>query len=1113
LGLGPVTEIGAGMRRSLAILSDGAVFGWGDSGPTAIDSDTTQALPVGVPGTGGDDYLYLFGGDTRPDAFAFAPAFGVAPSTLVSSGSITVSGLGSGISALISVAGGEYSINGGPFTALGGTVTNGNSVVVRGAAAGTFATTTSATLNIGSTTPQSSTFYVRSIQDPTVSRVVPQVAAGDAHTYLLASEGFVYGAGYNGNGQLGNGTTLGLSTLRPVSGLADVVAVASGAFHGLALKRDGTVAAWGSNAAGQLGHGSPNSSERYFVEVVGLGGVASITAGKYHSVAVKADGTVWAWGLNAEGQVGDGSQVATRLAPVQVPGLTAVTAIAAGGRHTLALRADGTLVAWGANENGQLGDGSTAQRRSPVAVSGLSNVVAIAAGDAHSLALRSDGTVVAWGFNAFGQLGDASSANRLVPVAVVGLGSGVGLIAAGANHSMAVKVGGVLYTWGNNANSQLGNGNNLNQSTPSLIASPSSVVAIAGGARHTAVITSERKLYLWGDNFFGQVGNRSGNYSPHSASLNVLRGDSDISTGTSGSGGSVGTGSSSGSSVLEIDGQATGFDFGNITSGALKTVTGKYRNQAAQDNINAIAVSITGSAFGLSSTDCPATLAPDAECTFSIRFNPASALTYSGELVIASSVVGSPEKRSLNGRGLAPSVPAISFAKSGLDFPPQTVGSATAPAAYALSNSGNATLNVTSVSRPIPDFTTTHNCTGVAPGASCSLAITFTPTASGTRSAVLRVYSNASGSPHSVTVSGTGAPTTAPAAFALTVTRAGAGSGSVASTSPATPSINCGATCNANFAPGAAVSLAATPATNSTFTGWSGACSGSGICSVTMNSALNVSATFDSVVVTAPGAPQNLAATPGNTLAAFTFAPPANDGGSPITGYSVTCSPGNLSVSGNALSLALMGLANGTTYSCTARASNSAGEGDISPPVDVTPNAAPLALFSVVSRKTHGTVGDFNLPIDAAQPLNGAITVEPRMISTGHQLVFQFNAPITVSGSASALDPSSLPVGSVAVASASNEVIVTLTGVPDNKRLTVSLTGVNGSGSAAASLAFLLGDVRESRSVTAGDILPTKARTGQAANAANFAYDVDLSGAIAANDLLTIKAASGRSAP
>ena len=831
----PVQVIGitgvSAIAAQLALKPDGSVYHWG------------PGLATQVVGLLSDGFLTLLLNNQTPRPFSFLSQLGTVPSQLALSNDVIVLGLGSAAISPIEVTGGEYSVNGGPFTSVAGTVVNGDSVVVRVMSSSSFSTTTSAALTIGGASGRSSTFYVRTRNDPSAARVVPQVAAGDSHTLLLTSDGTVYAAGYNGNGQLGNGTTLGLSVLRPVAGLAGAVSIASGAFHGLALRADGTVAAWGSNAAGQLGHNSTNNSERYFVDVTGLSSVAEITAGTYHSVAVRNDGTVWAWGLNAEGQVGDGSIVPVRLAPVQVTGLAGVTAIAAGGRHTLALLADGTLRAWGANDSGQLGDGTTTQRNAPVPVSGLSNVIAIAAGDAHSLALKNDGSVVAWGFNAFGQLGVGDTANRLVPTAVTSLGTGVGLIAAGANHSLAVKVGGALYSWGNNANSQLGNGNNTNQTSPVLLASPSLVTAIAGGSRHSAAITADRKLHVWGDNFFGQVGNRSGNYSPHSASLNVLRGDSLISTGADGSGGGIGTGSNSGSSILEIDGQATGFNFGSLTTGALTAAPGKYKNASPTEDITGISIGVTGPSFALQSTDCPATLAPDQECNFSIGFNPGSATTFYGELVVSSSVVGSPERRSLLGAGIAPAVAAIAFAKTGLDFPPQTVGASTAAATYALANTGSATLVVSSVTSTLADFSATHNCASVVPGAGCSLSVTFTPTQAGSRVAYLTVNSNASANPHTVTVSGTGVATITPN-YTLTVARAGAGSGT-STVSSNVGGISCGATCAASFSAGTVVTLTATPGAGALFAGWTNCpAPAANQCTVTVNAASTVTANF-----------------------------------------------------------------------------------------------------------------------------------------------------------------------------------------------------------------------------------------------------------------------------
>ncbi len=169
-----------------------------------------------------------------------------------------------------------------------------------------------------------------------------------------------------------------------------------------------------------------------------------------------------------------------------------------------------------------------------------------------------------------------------------------------------------------------------------------------------------------------------------------------------------------------------------------------------------------------------------------------------------------------------------------------------------------------------------------------------------------------------------------------------------------------------------------------------------------------------------------------------------------------------------------------------------------------------LALLSVVSRKTHGATGTFDLPIDTTQALGGLITVEPRAIGPGHDIVFQFNAPVISLTAATAIDSGALAVGTVATALAGNELTVNLTGVPQNQRLTVSVTGVNGVLDASASLGFLVGDVNNTRSVNSSDISGVKVRSGQATDATNFKFDLNASGAINSTDISAVKARSGQ---
>jgi len=202
-----------------------------------------------------------------------------------------------------------------------------------------------------------------------------------------------------------------------VSGLSGVTAIAAGETHTVALKSDGTVWAWGNNSDGQLGNGSTTQSP-VPVQVSNLTKMIAIAAGGSHTIALKnniSNFTVWTWGRNSNGQLGDGTTTG-RTTPVEVSGLTSVVAVAAGSAHTVVLNADGTVRAWGSNISGQLGDGTTTDRLTPVEVSGLTSVVAIAAGTAHTVALNTDGTVWAWGSNISGQLGDGTTTDRLTPV-------------------------------------------------------------------------------------------------------------------------------------------------------------------------------------------------------------------------------------------------------------------------------------------------------------------------------------------------------------------------------------------------------------------------------------------------------------------------------------------------------------------------------------------------------------------------------------------------------------------------------------------------------------------------------------------------------------------------
>jgi alpha-tubulin suppressor-like RCC1 family protein len=310
-------------------------------------------------------------------------------------------------------------------------------------------------------------------------------ATGGDHSVAYLSNGTVMSWGYNGFGQLGNNSTTYSSVPVITASLTGVKAVAAGAYHSLALKSDDTLWSWGSNSAGQLGVDAAVSPGGYSVVPVQVNGagitfsnISSIAANAYHSLA-RANGLVWAWGFNGTGQLGIDPQTTGALAsPSVVAGLPAggIDGIASGGAFNYALSRNdgGTVWAWGNNENGQLGNNSTVASYTPVQVykkdptvpagiNPLTGVIQVAAGVQHGLALLSNGEVWAWGYNLFWQLGNGSGADSPVAVQVVMDSSnnipltGVTEIRAFGSSSMA-KVGKSWYVWGDNAYGQLGVG-------------------------------------------------------------------------------------------------------------------------------------------------------------------------------------------------------------------------------------------------------------------------------------------------------------------------------------------------------------------------------------------------------------------------------------------------------------------------------------------------------------------------------------------------------------------------------------------------------------------------------------------------------------------------------
>jgi len=267
---------------------------------------------------------------------------------------------------------------------------------------------------------------------------VQAVSAGYDHTVALKNDGTVWAWGDNGSGQLGDGTGTIKKIPVKVKSLSGVRMISAGHYHTLALKNDGTVWTWGDNSLGQLGDGT-TTGKKLPVKVKNLNNMKAISAGNWYAIAQKNDGTLWAWGDNRFGQFGDGTTSDRKTTPVQIKTISNVQAFSAGGYHTMALKNDGTIWTWGNNGYGQLGDGTRTQRTAPVQLKNLKNVKAITAIDRNTVALKNDGAVWAWGVNFGGILGEGAD-SKLTPVQIKGTG-GKGYLNLIVENYVSLRIG------------------------------------------------------------------------------------------------------------------------------------------------------------------------------------------------------------------------------------------------------------------------------------------------------------------------------------------------------------------------------------------------------------------------------------------------------------------------------------------------------------------------------------------------------------------------------------------------------------------------------------------------------------------------------------------------
>ncbi|MGO8674153.1 MAG: PKD domain-containing protein, partial [Capsulimonadaceae bacterium] len=485
------TAVAGGLGHSMALTSSGSVYAWGDDqyGELGNGTTTNSSVPVRVLDPS-DPTNYFFSQVTAISAggehsLAAGPggairAWGLNASGELGNGTVTSSDtpvVVRGMAGVVAMSGGwTHSL---ALTGVGSPLTAGYNYCGE--------------LGDGTTTNSSVPMQVQSLTQNLTG--VTTIAGGSAHTLAIQTNGTLWSWGDNQYGQLGIGTTTDADSPVQVSqstGLTEPSAVAGGLNHSLAIQ-SGAVWAWGWNLYGQIGNNS-TASVSVPTSVSGLSNVTGIAAGDDHSLGVESNGSVWAWGANEYGQLGlPAENPVESKVPVQVSGLTGVTAVAGGSGHSVGLRSDGTVQAWGLNTSGQLGNGTVVNSYAPVTVSGLTDVTAIAAGGLHSLALRSDGTVWCWGDNQYGELGNGTMTNSSVPTQVTGL-TAVIAIASGEYYSLALRADGTVWAWGADTDGELGDGLTTNSDIPVemndgiLTGIPGPVYAIAGGGYHSLML-------------------------------------------------------------------------------------------------------------------------------------------------------------------------------------------------------------------------------------------------------------------------------------------------------------------------------------------------------------------------------------------------------------------------------------------------------------------------------------------------------------------------------------------------------------------------------------------------------------------------------------------------
>ncbi|TCM99393.1 alpha-tubulin suppressor-like RCC1 family protein [Paenibacillus sp. BK033] len=506
--LSNVKKIVAGYTHALALLNDGTVMSWGANnvGQLGINStDSSKNAPVAVPGlsnvkeldTGfmssvallNDNTIKVWGYNSNGQLGLNDQTNRIAPTTV---------SLSENINHIVEV---------GP-----------NAIFLQTADEKLYAAGSNNLNQLGGSGPGSIAkvfTYVPDVQvgtypfgvDSQVNNNSVKVYTGpQSKSSFMVMNGQVYSWGNNSSGILGLGDNVDRTSPTLISSLNNITKLVVGGNQIFALAQDGTVYGWGGNSLGELGTGNTTPQSSPMVLPL-LKDAKDIFTGKNTSFAIMSDGSISAWGYNNAGQLGLNDTV-NRTSPSKVDFSSfsaKVSKISVGTNHSLALMNDGTVLAWGGNESGQLGLGNTTSQLKPIKVTGLQNVVQLEAGESYSLALTKNGGVQSWGLNSSGQLGLGNTTSQLTPTTVTTLNNIIN-ISAGAATSIAITANKSIYTWGNNASGQLGTGDLTTRNTPTLLNGFDDLDSLMLGNGHVLTAFKDGALKSWGSNSNGQLG-------------------------------------------------------------------------------------------------------------------------------------------------------------------------------------------------------------------------------------------------------------------------------------------------------------------------------------------------------------------------------------------------------------------------------------------------------------------------------------------------------------------------------------------------------------------------------------------------------------------------------